>query len=113
MTIVRTYTSAFTLAMGEVIRILYRSREKGVVLLNSKAGDFASYSLPRLAVSNVEEEQEAPSNRDRSKSGHRYESGSGRGSDLSRKTKNFKTPCLKVKAKTRPASKKNLRSNGT
>ena len=37
MTIVRTHTSDFTLAMGEVIRILYRSREKGVVLLNSKA----------------------------------------------------------------------------
>ena len=114
MTIVRTYTSAFTLAMGEVIRILYRSKEKGVVLLNSKAGDFASYSLPRLAVRNWEEEQEAPSNRDRSKSGHRYESGSGRGSDLSRKSKHLKTPCLNVKrSKTRPASKKILRSNGT
>ncbi len=69
MTIVRTYSSAFTLAMGEVIKILYRSREKGVVLLNSKAGDFASYSLPRLADSNREEEQGAPSNRDRSESG--------------------------------------------
>ena len=46
MTIVRTYTSAFTLVMGEVIRILYRSREENVVLLNSKTGDFASYSLP-------------------------------------------------------------------
>ncbi len=40
----RMYTSAFTLAMGEVIRILYRSREKDVVLLNSKAGNFATYS---------------------------------------------------------------------
>ena len=46
MTIVRTYTSAFTLVMGEVIRIFHRSREENVVLLNSKTGDFASYSLP-------------------------------------------------------------------
>ena len=46
MTIVSTYTSAFTLVMGEVIRIFYRSREENVVLLNSKTGDFASYSLP-------------------------------------------------------------------
>ena len=115
MTIVRTYTSAFTLAMGEVIRILYRSREKGVVLLNSKAGDFASYSLPRLSVSNLEEGQEAPSNRDRSRKCQRNESRSGKGSDLSSKSKNFvKSPCLNVKrAKTRPASRKKLRSNGT
>ena len=46
MTIVRTYASAFTSVMGEVIRIFYRSREENVVLLNSKSGDFASYSLP-------------------------------------------------------------------
>ena len=46
MTIVSTYTSAFTLVMGEVIRIFYRSREENVILLNSKTGDFASYSLP-------------------------------------------------------------------
>ena len=46
MMIVRTYASAFTLVMGEVIRIFYRSREENVVLLNSKTGDFASYSLP-------------------------------------------------------------------
>ena len=32
--------------MGEVIRIFHRSREENVVLLNSKTGDFASYSLP-------------------------------------------------------------------
>ena len=43
-----TYSSMFTRAMGDVVRILYRSKETGVVLLNSKAGDFASYSLPRL-----------------------------------------------------------------
>ena len=56
----------------------------------------------------------APSNRDRSKAGQWYESGGGRSSDLSRKSKNSKTPCLNVKrAKTRPASKKIFRSNGT
>ena len=115
MTIVRTYTSAFTLAMGEVIRILYRSREKDVVLLNSKAGDFATYSLPRLSVSNLGEEQEALFNRNGSETCHRYESRSGKSSDLSRNFKNIcKTPCLNVKrAKTRPASKKILGSNGT
>ena len=37
MMIVRTYASAFTLVMGEVIRIFYRSREENVVQLNSKA----------------------------------------------------------------------------
>ena len=115
MTIVRTYTSAFTLAMGEVIRILYRSREKDVVLLNSKAGDFATYSLPRLSVSNLGEEQEALSHRNDSGTSHQCESRNGKSSDLSRNFKNnCKTPCLNVKrTKTRPASKKILRSNGT
>ena len=50
MTIVRTYKSWFTLAMGEVIRILNRSREKGVVLLNSKAGDIAPYRDTSLVI---------------------------------------------------------------
>merc|ERR1711911_348912 len=104
--IVRMYTSAFTLAVGEEIRILYRSREKDVVLLNSKAGDFATYSLPRLSVSNLGEEQEALFNRNRSETCPQYESRSGKSSDLSRNFKNiFKTPCLNVKrAKSRPAS---------
>ena len=107
MTIERTYTSAFTLAMGEVIRILYRSREKDVVLLNSKAGDFASYSLPRLSVKNWEDEQEAPSGSDGSRWCHRDSSRSGDGSDLSKKHKvKFKTPCLNVEStKTRPVNK--------
>ena len=114
MTIVRTYTSAFTLAMGEVIRILYRSKEKGVVLLNSKAGDFATYSLPRLSVKNWEDEQEAPS-RNQSRTCHRKESRTGVSSDLSTKPKvKFKTPCLNVKStKTRPVIKGKTRSNGT
>ena len=111
---VRTYTSAFTLAMGEVIRILYRSKEKGVVLLNSKAGDFATYSLPRLSVKNWEDEQEAPS-RNKSRTCHRKESRTGVSSDLSKKPKvKFKTPCLNVKStKTRPVIKGKRRSNGT
>ena len=41
MTIVRTYNSAFILAKEEVIRIFYRFRERGLILLNLKAGDFA------------------------------------------------------------------------
>ena len=48
MTIVKTYTSGFNLAMGEVIRILYRSKEKGVVLLNSKAGDICHVFLAQI-----------------------------------------------------------------
>lgn len=64
MTIV---TSSFTFAMGEVIRILYRSRENGVVLLNSKAWDFATYTLPKLSVMNWEEDHRISSNRSGSK----------------------------------------------
>ena len=102
------------MAMGEVIRILYRSKEKGVVLLNSKAGDFATYSLPRLSVKNWEDEQEAPS-RNKSRTCHRKESRTGVSSDLSTKPKvKFKTPCLNVKStKTRPVIKGKTRSNGT
>ena len=105
--------STWSIFGSEVIRILYRSRERGVILLNSKAGDFASYSLPRLSVSNLEEGQESPQTE--TGPGHRNESRSGKDSDLSSKSKNFvKSPCLKVKrAKTRPASRKKLRSNGT
>ena len=71
--------------MGEVIRIPYRSKEKGVDLLNSKAGDFGSYSLPRLSVHNWEEEV-----------AHRNESVNGNSSDLSSKPKvRLKPPCFK------------------
>ena len=96
MTIVRTYASSFTLAMGELIRILYRSKEKGVVLLNSKAGDFAAYSLPRLSVMNWEEEQKpSSSNSSGSNLCHRDESRNGSNSDLRVKPKvKFKTPCF-------------------
>ena len=105
--------STWSIFGSEVIRILYRSRERGVILLDLKAGDFASYSLPRLSVSNLEEGQESPQTE--TGPGHRNESRSGKDSDLSSKSKNFvKSPCLKVKrAKTRPASRKKLRSNGT
>ena len=115
MTIVRTYTSSFTLAMGEVIRILYRSREKGVVLLNSKAGDFATYSLPRLSVMNWEEDQRSSSNSSGSNLCHRDESRSGKVSDLSRKPKvRFKTSCFDVDVKTMQARKSNRgRGRGT
>ena len=86
-----------------------------MVLLNSKAGDFATYSLPRLSVKNWEDEQEAPSGNEGSKTCHRYESRKGVGSNLSSKPKvKIKSPCLNVKtAKTRPANRGKGRSNGT
>ena len=107
MTIVRTYKSSFSLAMGEVIRILYRSGERGVVLLNSKAGDFATYSLPRLSVMNWEEEQKASfNNSSKSKKCQRYKSSNS--SDLSNKPKvKLKTPCLNVEAKTKRGKRSN------
>ena len=109
MTIVKTYNSTFTRAMGEVVRILYRSKEKGVVLLNSKAGDFASYSLPRLSVQNWEEDQEGPSNRSRSKNVNRDESNRVDSSDLGSKTKvKLKPPCLNINmVKTKPVRGEN------
>ena len=109
MTIVKTYNSTFTRAMGEVVRILYRSKEKGVVLLNSKAGDFASYSLPRLSVQNWEEDQEGPSNRSRSKNVNRDESNRVDSSDLGSKSKvKLKPPCLNMNmVKTKLVSREN------
>ena len=97
MTIVRTYNNTFTRAMGEVVRILYRSKEKGVVLLNSKAGDYGSYSLPRLSVHNWEEEKH-----------HQNVSLNGNSSDLSSKAKvKLKPPCFNVgQVKTTPATKR-------
>ena len=35
-----------------------RSREKGIVVLNQKSGDFGSYTLPRLSVEGYEREVE-------------------------------------------------------
>ena len=101
--------------MGEVIRILYRSREKGVVLLNSKAGDFATYSLPRLSVMNWEEDQRSSSNSSGSNLCHRDESRTGQSSDLSKKPKvKFKTSCFDVDVKMMQARKSNRgRGRGT
>ena len=107
MTIVRTYTTTFSRAMGEVIRILYRSKEKGVILLNSKAGDFASYSLPRLSVQNWEE--------DETKKSHQYESNIVSNSDLRVIAKvKKKIACLNVKTKTKPVKRVsgNIRRSG-
>ena len=103
MMILRTYTTTFSRAMGEVIRILYRSKEKGVLLLNSKAGDFMSYSLPRLSVQNWEE--------DITKKSHQYQSNIVSNSyvDLKvmAKVKNNKNHLFKSqgKAKTRPVER--------
>ena len=103
MTIVRTYNNTFTRAMGEVVRILYRSKEKGVVLLNSKAGDYGSYSLPRLSVHNWEEEKH-----------HLNESLNGESSDLSSKAKvKLKSTCFNVRqVKTTPANRGYKRRKG-
>ena len=105
MTILRTNSTTFSRAMGEVIRILYRSKEKRVVLLNSKAGDFASYTsytLPRLSVQNWEKDEETSSNRNGARRNHQYESRIVNNSDLRAKTKvKLKTPCLNVKEKTK------------
>ena len=107
MTIVRTYTTTFSRAMGEVIRILYRSKEKGVILLNSKAGDFASYSLPRLSVQNWEE--------DKTKKSQQYQSSIVSNSDLRVIAKvKKKIACLNVKTKTKPVKRVsgNIRRSG-
>ena len=53
---VKSYQSTFLRILAECIRIKYRSREKGIVVLNQKSGDFGSYSLPRLSVQNGDQE---------------------------------------------------------
>ena len=55
---VRSYQSTFLRILAECIRIKYRSRETGVVVLNQKSGDFGSYSLPRLSVEGNDQERE-------------------------------------------------------
>ena len=74
-----------------------------------KAGDFATYSLPRLSVMNWEEEQKATfNNSSESKKCQTYESSNRNGSDFSNKPKvKFKTPCLSVDAKTKLGKRSN------
>ena len=74
-----------------------------------KAGDFATYSLPRLSVMNWEEEQKASfNNSSESKKCQRYESSNRNSSDLSNKPKvKLKTPCLNVEAKTKRGKRSN------
>ena len=55
---VKSYPSTFLRILAECIRIKYRSREKGVLVLNSKAGDFGSYMLPRLSLRDHDQESE-------------------------------------------------------
>ena len=63
---IKSYPSTFLRILAECIRIKNRSREKGVVVLNSKSGDFGSYSLPRLSVEShgQEREPQAPAQSD-------------------------------------------------
>ena len=66
--------------------------------LGSKAGDFASYSLPRLSVQNWEE--------DKTEKSHQYQSSSVSNSDLRVIAKvKKKLTCLNVKAKTKPVKR--------
>ena len=77
-----------------------------MVLLNSKAGDFASYSLPRLSVQNWEEDEETSSNGNGARRNHRYESRIVNNSDLRTKTKvKLKTSCFDVMEKTKPVTR--------
>ena len=71
-----------------------------MILLNSKAGDFASYSLPRLSVQNWEEDEEG------ARRNHRNESRIVNNSDLRTKTKvKLKTSCIDVMEKTKPVTR--------
>ena len=55
---VKSYPSTFLRILAECIRIKYRSREKGISVLNQKSGDFGSYTLPRLSVGGQDQEGE-------------------------------------------------------
>ena len=55
---VKSYPSTFLRILAECIRIKYRSREKGISVLNQKSGDFGSYTLPRLSVGGHDQEME-------------------------------------------------------
>ena len=73
---VKRYQSTFLRILAECIRIKYRSREKGIVVLNQKSGDFGSYSLPRLSVQNGDQEggPQAPPQRELQTGDERRES---------------------------------------
>ena len=62
---IKSYPSTFLRVLAECVRIKTRSKEKGVVVLNSKSGDFGSYSLPRLSLDDHDQEREpqAPAQR--------------------------------------------------
>ena len=63
---IKSYPSTFLRILAESIRIKNRSKEKGVIVLNSKSGDFGSYTLPRLSIGQGEDqerESQAPAHR--------------------------------------------------
>ena len=62
---IKSYPSTFLRVLAECVRIKRRSMEKGVVVLNSKSGDFGTYSLPRLSLNDhgQEGEPQAPAQR--------------------------------------------------
>ena len=57
---IKSYPSTFLRILAEAIRIKNRAREKGIVVLNQKSGDFGSYTLPRLSVKSPGQEGEPP-----------------------------------------------------
>ena len=57
---IKSYPSTFLRILAESIRIKNRSREKGIVVLNRKSGDFGSYTLPRLSIQSPGQEGEPP-----------------------------------------------------
>ena len=57
---IKSYPSTFLRILAEAIRIKNRAREKGIVVLNQKSGDFGSYTLPRLSVQSRGQEGEPP-----------------------------------------------------
>ena len=63
---IKSYPSTFLRVLAECVRIKMRSKEKGVVVLNSKSGDFGTYSLPRLSLNDHDQEREpqAPAHSD-------------------------------------------------
>ena len=94
---VKSYPSTFLRILAECIRIKYRSREKGIVVLNQKSGDFGSYTLPRLSVQSGDQEggPQAPPQRNLQTSDERSES----------RVVNFPFPNARIRGKVKVKQK--------
>ena len=47
---IKSFPSTFLGVLAECVRIKMRSKERGVVVLHSRSGDFGTYLLPRLSL---------------------------------------------------------------